>query len=302
MKNTHRTLLSALCVVGLALGLGISTASAGDVLWFTGHSGYDEGHENIQQLLEGEGAVFDVVDAGSLPVLDDYVLIFICMPGFLDGTDFFSAAEKAALNDWLALGSHRVVLLGDWDGFYNGQDVMEDLLAAIGNPIVYNPGAWDSGCGHCAGPLGDPDPLTDGLDHICYALTATWNPAFGVPLAYPEDSAAPGPYIVSNGTDVPCIVGIGDSNVTTDLCPSHIGPAGDNDSIIFHRRLYNITCSGEVQLVCCFEESRCVLLTEEDCLASQGVFHPEFSSCDPNPCDTTPAESSTWGEIKGIFR
>lgn len=294
--------MKRLSIALLLIAVLTATASAGDVLWFTGHSGLDEGHANIQALLEAEGAVFDVVSSGSLPTLDDYTLVFICMPGFLDPSDYFSATEKAALNTWLALGSHRVVMLGDWDGWYGGQAVMEDLLAAIGNPIVYQPGSWDSGCDHCSGPLGAPDPLTSGLSHVCYGLTATWNPAFGVPLAYPEDSAAPGPYIVSNGTDIPCIVGIGDSNVTTDLCASHIGPGGDADSQEFHRRLYHITCAGEVLSACCIGE-RCSLLTEEDCLVLGGVFHPEYSSCSPNPCDgSTPVEPSTWGTIKAVFR
>jgi hypothetical protein len=293
-----RRLYSALLLAALVA----APASAGDVLWFTGHSGLDEGHTNIQALLEAEGAVFDVVGSGSLPTLDAYTLIFICMPGFLDPTDYFSAGEKAALGTWLALGSHRVVLLGDWDGWYGGQAVMEDLLAAIGNPIVYEPGAYDEGCDHCSGALGAPDPLTSGLSHVCYGLTATWDPAVGVPLAYPEDPSAPGPYIVSNGTDIPCIVGIGDSNVTTDLCDGHIGAAGDEDSKEFHRRLYHITCSGEEQHVCCFDED-CLLLTEADCLATGGEYHPEYSSCTPNPCvGYTPAEPSTWGTIKSIFR
>jgi hypothetical protein len=293
-----KTLLAALLLTSFVT----VSASAGDVLWFTGHSGFDEGHTNIQTLLEAEGAVFDVVSAGALPALGDYTLIFICMPGFFDPTDFFSSSEKADLSSWLALGSHRVVLLGDWEGWYGGQDVMEDLLAAIGNPIVYEPGAYDTGCDHCSGPLGAPDPLTSGLTHVCYALTATWNPAFGVALAYPEASSAPGPYIVSNGTDTPCIVGIGDSNVTTDLCPSHIGMGGDADSQEFHRRLYHITCSGEELFVCCIEE-RCSLLTEADCLASGGEFHAEWTTCTPNPCvGSTAVEKSTWGWIKNTFR
>jgi len=39
-----------------------------------------------------------------------------------------------------------------------------------------------------------------------------------VPLAYPEDPVAPGPWIVSNGTNILCIVGIGDQNALTDAC------------------------------------------------------------------------------------
>jgi len=279
-----------------------ANARAGDVLWFTGHSGYDEGHGNIQALLEAEGAVFDVQSTDPLPDLAGYGLIFICLPGFTDPGDFFTADEKARLSTWLSVGSHRIVLLGDWDGFYQGQVVMEDLLAAIGQPISFVPGAWDMGCNHCAGPMGDPDPLTEGLGHVCYAYTATWQPGLGVPLAYCEDAGAPGPWLVSNGTDIPCIVGIGDSNATTDLCPEHIGPGGHEDSMEFHRRLYHITCSGEFQWACCLPDHSCVLLTEEDCLQMGGVWF-EGLQCDDVDCsDYTPVESSTWGRIKDSFR
>ncbi len=279
-----------------------ASAGAGDVLWFLGHSGYDEGHTNIQALLEAEGATFDVQLTAPLPSLDNYGLIFICLPGFTDPTDFFTADEKARLSSWLSLGSHRVVLLGEWDGFYQGQAVMEDLLAAIGNPIVFVPGAYDSGCNHCGGPLGDPDPLTDGLDHVCYAFTGTWDPSYGVPLAYCEDSSAPGPWLVSNGTDIPCIVGIGDSNATTDLCPDHIGMSGDSDSMEFHRRLYNITCAGEEQWACCLPNHECVLLTREDCDQVGGTWFID-QLCSEVECDDyTPTEESTWGRIKDVFR
>ena len=117
------------------------------------------------------------------------MLIFISLPGFFDGSDFFTADEKARLNAWLAVGSNRIVPIGEWDGFYSGQAVMEDLLAAIGNPIVFTPGAYDSGCGHCDGTV-TADPVVLGLDHVCYAFTATWDPSFGAPVAYAEDPAA----------------------------------------------------------------------------------------------------------------
>lgn len=219
-----------------------TSAPAGDVLWYLGHSGYDEGHTQIDALLTSIGATFDESSATPLPSLAGYTLLFIVMPGFTNGSDYFSAAEKAAVNAWLVDPAHRIVMVGDWDGFYGGQDVMNDLLAAIGNPIVFDPGAYDSGCDHCAGPLGDPDPLTDGLDHVCYAFTPTWDPAYGVPLAYPE-SAAPGPYLVSNGTNVPCIIGVGDSNILSDLCSPLDG--GDPDSETFAKRMYEINCAGD---------------------------------------------------------
>jgi hypothetical protein len=143
--------------------------------------------------------------------------------------------------------------------------------------------------------------LTAGLGHVCYAYTGTWDPSLGVPLAYPEDPGAPGPYIVSNGTDIPCIVGVGDSNILTDLCPDHLGPAGDADSKEFARRLYRVTCAGEPQFACCLPEGRCAILTREDCLAAGGTFFVDMT-CDEVTCGPTATEGTTWGRIKGIYR
>ena len=285
----------------VAVSMVASLAMAGDVLWFYGHNGFDgEGHDSIQALLEAEGAVFDIQDTAPLPPLGSYGLVFIVMPGFYDAADFFTADEKNRLNDWLTVGSHRVVMIGEWEGFYNGQAVMEDLLAAIGNPIEYVPGAWDSGCTHCDGPLGDPDPLTDGLSHVCYAFTATWDPAVGVPLAYPESVDAPGPYIVSNGTDIPCIVGIGDGNVINDLCGHIAQIGGDADSMEFHRRLYNITCAGELQWACCLPTGDCVLLTEGDCANLEGIYYAGMD-CSEVDC-VVGTELKSWSTIKQQYR
>lgn len=276
-------------------------ARAGDILWFLGHSGYDEGHTDIVNLMNAVSGGVDVDNGPLLPALGGYSLIFIVMPGFYDPTDFFTAGEKADLNAWLALGSHRVVMVGDWDAFYQGQDVMNDLLAAIGNPIVFDPGAYDSGCGHCSGPMGVPDPLTDGLNHICYGLTPTWDPNFGAPLAYPEDPSAPGPWVVSNGTEIPCIVGIGDQNAITDPC-GYTNPAGgDADTKTFCERLYQITCAGEELFACCLPDGSCQVTTEEDCGRLGGTYYPG-QGCNDVDCTPTPVIDSSWGEVKSDFR
>lgn len=291
-----------LAILGLVVLTGISSmpAGAGDVLWFLGHSGYDEGHNDIVNLLQTVGATVDVNSDPTLPSLTGYTLAFIVMPGFFNPSDYFNAAEKAALNAWLLTASHRVVMVGDWDGFYQGQAVMNDLLAAIGNPIVFVPGAWDAGCGHCSGPLGLPDPLTQGLTHVCYAYTPTWDPTYGKPLAYPEDPAAPGPWLVTNNTLIPCIVGVGDSNALTDLC-GPMGPSGDADSKTFATRLYTVTCAGEPQFACCLPTGACQNLTQQDCASANGTFYPG-QNCDQVQCQPTPAKSSTWGQVKSTFR
>jgi hypothetical protein len=293
----------ALIALGLAflVTAGVGAAQAADVLWFLGHSGYDEGHTQIFNLLQTtEGATIDEVTTTPLPTLTGYNLIFIVMPGFTNGSDYFTADEKARLNAWLTLGSHRVVMVGDWDGFYNGQAVMNDLLAAIGNPIVFVPGAYDSGCGHCLGPMGVADPLTAGLAHLCYGLTPTWDPTYGAPLAYPEDPSAPGPWVVSNGTNIPCIVGIGDQNGLTDPCGYMQYGGGDSDSQTFARRLYRVTCAGDPQWACCLPDGTCQMLTQADCARLYGTWYNN-SNCSQIQCAPVPVETGSWGHIKSRF-
>jgi hypothetical protein len=296
MKNALLLLAGVLIVLSSVS----APAMAGDVLWFLGHSGFDEGHDDVVALLQGAGATVDVNSDPTLPALTGYTLAFIVMPGFTNPADFFTAAEKTALSNWLQTASHRVVMVGDWDGFYQGQAVMNDLLAAIGNPIVFVPGAWDSGCGHCAGPLGDPDPLTAGLNHVCYALTPTWDPTYGKPLAFPESPGAPGPWLVTNNTLIPCIVGVGDSNALTDLCHP-LAVSGDADSRTFATRLYTVTCAGEPQFACCLPDGACQNLTRTDCDAAYGTFHDGLN-CDQVVCNPSPVENGTWGHLKSLYR
>lgn len=291
-----RNLLAILAVAILALP---TAATAGDVLWSNGHSGNDEGHADLFALLSSIGATPDFVATDPLPDLSGYSLIFISLPGFFDGSDFFTADEKARLNAWLAIGSNRIVPIGEWDGFYSGQAVMEDLLAAIGNPIVFTPGAYDSGCGHCDGTV-TADPVVLGLDHVCYAFTATWDPSFGAPVAYAEDPAAPGPYIASNGTDIPCIVGIADGNVTSDPCGYLAAAGGDEDSKEFHRRLYRVTCAGEIEWACCLPDGSCTVLTREDCAAAGGTWFDGLT-CNEVECEPVAVEETTWGRIKSTY-
>lgn len=58
-----------------------------------------------------------------------------------------------------------------------------------------------------------------------------------------------------------------------------------------------------VPAVCCIGHE-CFLVLEDECAAMGGIWHPEFPDCGPpNPCDIyTPAEPSSWGAIKAIYR
>jgi hypothetical protein len=59
--------------------------------------------------------------------------------------------------------------------------------------------------------------------------------------------------------------------------------------------------------VCCFEMPTnphgCEIILEDDCIAMGGYWHPEWTTCEPNPCEIyTPAENTSWGTIKGMYR
>ncbi|MCP4250851.1 MAG: hypothetical protein GY778_27755, partial [bacterium] len=41
---------------------------------------------------------------------------------------------------------------------------------------------------------------------------------------------------------------------------------------------------GEDPAGCCFENGTCMIMTIDECFAADGFFHPEWESCDPNPC------------------
>lgn len=54
--------------------------------------------------------------------------------------------------------------------------------------------------------------------------------------------------------------------------------------------------------VCCVMEE-CLIMTETACAESDGMWHPEWSSCGPpNPCLVTPADDASWGAIKALYR
>jgi hypothetical protein len=54
--------------------------------------------------------------------------------------------------------------------------------------------------------------------------------------------------------------------------------------------------------VCCVG-CDCYITTETECADMGGVWHPEWDSCEPNPCDgQSPADGTSWGTIKAIYR
>ena len=56
--------------------------------------------------------------------------------------------------------------------------------------------------------------------------------------------------------------------------------------------------------VCCVMCDCYIFGTQMECEAMGGVFHPEWDSCEPNPCigPHSPANETSWGAIKGMYR
>ena len=52
---------------------------------------------------------------------------------------------------------------------------------------------------------------------------------------------------------------------------------------------------------CCRENGTCLLVSEAECTNWNGIYQGDETSCHPNPCWSTPAESATWGWIKSRF-
>ncbi len=46
----------------------------------------------------------------------------------------------------------------------------------------------------------------------------------------------------------------------------------------------------------------CYLLPEPECTAMGGQWYPAYTSCEPNPCAPSPAQETSWGRIKAIYR
>jgi hypothetical protein len=233
---------SALLLVGGAFAV----PAQADTLFYHGHSGLNEGHTQLAALYAQNQCGGDFVFNSDplLPDLGGYNLVFISVPGFSNPNAFFSDAEKTAITTWLQSTQHRIVLIGEWDGFYGeGQQVLIDLINDIGvGGMAFIPGSFDSGCSaySCDGTLG-VDPLVTGLDHVCKAATAVWNEGGGAAVAWPFENGSD-PWVISNGTNIPCIVGIGDSNTLSDGC-NHLA---DGDTAAFALRLCTINCEGVV--------------------------------------------------------
>lgn len=53
---------------------------------------------------------------------------------------------------------------------------------------------------------------------------------------------------------------------------------------------------------CCLPDATCTLLTPGECQAFGGTPMGNATTCDPSPCEPTPAKKSSWGALRAIYR
>jgi len=193
------------------------------VLFYCGNGGIcGEGLAEITALYTAFGAS-PVDQLTTFPSdLSIYRLIFLVNP-----TTSFSGSQVTALSGFLSRGllnSGRLVVVGDWGGFWPGAAVANALLAALGVPITFNTDMVDCGCDNFT-PNISKDRLTrqippHGEPGLEFACTATLNLGSGAKkLAgtitgnQPFVAVHPASRLIRGD-----VVVIGDSNMITDLC------------------------------------------------------------------------------------
>lgn len=53
---------------------------------------------------------------------------------------------------------------------------------------------------------------------------------------------------------------------------------------------------------CCFPDGNCESLAAFACRALGGQPQGTGTACDPNPCEATPVQATSWGQLRGVYR
>jgi hypothetical protein len=65
---------------------------------------------------------------------------------------------------------------------------------------------------------------------------------------------------------------------------------------------FTIETAGPPTGACCFPSGGCLLGAEADCATAGGIYAGDDTVCDPNPCESTPVQPTTWGRIRSNYR
>ncbi|MDM7915905.1 MAG: hypothetical protein ACE15D_17600 [Candidatus Eisenbacteria bacterium] len=76
----------------------------------------------------------------------------------------------------------------------------------------------------------------------------------------------------------------------------HVG-GGQNPTVQF----LNVR-EGSCEGACCLENQECIFTTPDRCEEAGGTYLGPGVSCEPNPCEETATEKTTWGHIRATFR
>lgn len=57
-----------------------------------------------------------------------------------------------------------------------------------------------------------------------------------------------------------------------------------------------------LQGACCLDDGTCVLLDQGDCEEQNGAYQGDGTACEPDPCQPTAVERTTWGRVRASFR
>ncbi|MFT5683038.1 MAG: hypothetical protein ACI8RZ_003965, partial [Myxococcota bacterium] len=149
-------------------------ASAGDVLWYTGHSSLIStlGHTRFDAAMTTAGSN-GVDELTSWPAdISDYRMLVLAV-----NAESFSEAEVSDLSDYLAEGG-LLVLVGEVANSYfsDSLSVLNDLLADLGLSSSFSSSAiYDSDCGWSATVTKSSHSLTSGFSSLSYAYSGEVN-------------------------------------------------------------------------------------------------------------------------------
>jgi len=228
--------------------------------------------------------------------------------------------------------SNQPVSIGGWSVQFSGAAGAN--FAVTVNSYVFIPeGTVIQPCGYylikgeCAPSGGRELPVTPDL---VWQAGDNWNPFNFTPI---NAKAALFPDTVRLRTCAQAqavaidLVGWG----TANCFETTVAPAGNDQSVLARRKAGAVDCdNNSIDFVvaaqpwpmhnsasppnpeclaplvgaCCLPPlpGACLILSQAECLLQSGIYLGDCTTCVPDPCPATPAEGTSWGRLKTIYR
>jgi hypothetical protein len=146
--------------------------------------------------------------------------------------------------------------------------------------------------GNCAFSNGD-EVYCDDADVQCSAINVAGVESSGE-IAYDENCFFIDPLFCDSHPCGQTLQGDWSLDAASLCLPEH-SPCGELIGALGHG------CGTTSVGACCLEDGTCLLVSEHECANWNGIYQGDQTPCNPNPCWSTPAESTTWGWIKSRF-